>query len=75
MNEGHRANERHGGGRPARLVPVKCTSTTPFQVSIGGDPTPVEANRILGSTLFAVGEYGMALYAPPLPPICFKTTT
>jgi len=55
-----------------RLVRVKCTSTAPFQVEINGQG-PVGALTVAGST-FALSDLGYALWAPPLPPMCFKVT-
>lgn len=56
-----------------RLVPVTCVATSPFQVSIAGMPTWVPAKTIFGQE-FDLGEKGMALWSPPLAPICFRTT-
>jgi len=56
----------------ARLVPVTCVATSPFQVSIAGLPDWTPARRVAGQD-FALGDKGMALWAPPLAPICFRT--
>lgn len=57
---------------PVRLVPVTCVANVPFQVSIAGMPTWVPAKRLNGHE-FDLGEKGMALWSPPLAPICFRT--
>jgi spore coat protein U-like protein len=60
--------------RPVRVVSVTCVTTSPFTVYLDGDnTTPVRARIQAGST-FGSGESGMAYWAPPSLPICFKTT-
>lgn len=56
-----------------RLIPVKCVSVSPFQVVLEGGDEPVDALRVAGQS-FAVNDRGMGLWAPPLAPICLKTT-
>lgn len=63
---------RYGLDRPVRLVQVKCSSTSPFRVTIAGGDTEVDALRVSGQA-FAVNDMGLAFWAPPLAPICFKT--
>jgi hypothetical protein len=55
-----------------RLVPVTCVSVSPFQVSIAGTESYVPAKRVADQT-FELGDKGMAIWAPPLAPICFRT--
>lgn len=56
-----------------RVVQVKCLSVSPFQVAIEGGDEPVSALRVADQT-FNVNDLGLAVWAPPLAPICFKTT-
>lgn len=56
-----------------RLVPIQCTAIDPLQVKVDGSPLSIPARQLAGSA-FAVGEYGTAVWGPPSPPICFKTT-
>lgn len=66
--------EKFDLGRSVRVVQVQCAATEPtFTVYMSGDTsTAVEARRVAGQT-FAAGDYGLALWAPPMAPICFKT--
>lgn len=66
--------EKYDLDHPIRLVQIQCKDVSPtFTVYIAGDTsTPVEARRVAGQT-FAVNDYGLALWAPPMAPICFKT--
>lgn len=66
--------EKYDLGRPVRIVQVQCAATSPtFTVYMSGDTsTAIEARRVSGQT-FAVGDYGLAMWAPPMAPICFKT--
>lgn len=73
MSLGDRLDEKYDLSRRAFLVQIKCTSTAPFQVQIGGDSTSIDAKRISGQT-FSVNDYGLAFWQPPNAPICFKTT-
>lgn len=57
---------------PARLIPVTCVSTSPFEVSIYGLEDSVPARTMSGS-VFDLGDKGMAFWQPPLPPYCFTT--
>lgn len=58
---------------PLRMVPITCVQETPLEVSIAGTDSSVPAKAIEGHA-FELGDKGMALWQPPLPPICFKTT-
>lgn len=58
---------------PVRMVPVTCVSVFPLEVSIAGTDSSVPAKAVEGQA-FDLGDKGMALWQPPQPPICFKTT-
>lgn len=64
---------KHGGLATPRMVPIQCVSTSPFKVLIEGGDEPVDALRIAGQA-FDINDRGLALWAPPLAPICLKTT-
>jgi hypothetical protein len=67
--------EKYGLDQKLILVPVTCVSTVPLTVKIAGGDDPISARQIAGFSPFSPGQSGMALWSPPLPPICFKTDT
>lgn len=59
-----------------RLVPVRCTSTSPFLVSIAGSTDGTPARKIAGTGTWAINTTGYALWVPgKTPPLCFTTTS
>lgn len=75
MNALAKLVEKYDLAHPTRIVQIQCASAEPtFSVYMLGDTsTAIEARRIAGQT-FSVGDLGLALWAPPMAPICFKTT-
>lgn len=54
------------------LVQIKVVTVTPLTVRIGGGTVAVPARQIEGQVL-NVNDLGLALWASPGTPICFKT--
>lgn len=52
------------------IKPITVVTTSPFVVTI--DDTDVAARPFAGQA-FTIGGTGFALWAPPLPPLCFAT--
>lgn len=61
--------------RPVRIVTVTCVSATPtFTVYLDGDTSVAVPARAQAGSTFTSGQTGLAYWAPPCLPICFKTT-
>lgn len=59
--------------RPMRLVTVTCVTTSPMTVYLDGDSSIAVRARVQAGSTFGSGESGLAYWAAPSLPICFKT--
>jgi spore coat protein U-like protein len=60
--------------RPVRVVAVTCVTETPFTVYLDGDASVAVRARIMAGSTFSSGDSGLAYWAAPSLPICFKAT-
>jgi hypothetical protein len=61
--------------RPVRLVTVTCVTESPsFTVYLDGDSSVAVRARIMAGSTFSSGDSGLAYWAAPSLPICFKAT-
>lgn len=59
--------------RPLRLVSVTCVTVSPPTFYVDGDSTTPLPCAIQSGSVFTTGQSGMAYWAAPSLPICFKT--
>lgn len=61
--------------RAVRLVSVTCVTVSPtFTVYLDGDSSVAVPAKIQAGSTFTSGQSGLAYWAPPSLPVCFKTT-
>lgn len=60
--------------RTVRIVSVTCVSASPLTVYLDGDTSVAVRARLQAGSTFTTGQTGLAYWAPPSLPICFKAT-